>query len=130
MSTYVRLILSGIMLGSLVACASEPPAAPPIGAKRLQVAEIQTLLAQPVRFDNSITGGLSYAFSPDGSVGFSMRMMPASMPGSWKVDGEQLCIFAGRGPWECGALYRLGSGQYYFDLPGYDAAYNTLNRRP
>lgn len=130
MFTYVRLILSGMMLGSLVACASEPPVAPPIGAKRLGVAEIQTLLAQPIRFDNSITGGLSYAFSPDGTVGFSMRMMPASVAGSWKLDGEKLCIAAERGNWECGAFYRLSSGQYYFDLPGYGADYNTLNRRP
>ncbi|MCA3323433.1 MAG: hypothetical protein INF75_00545 [Roseomonas sp.] len=130
MTSYIRLAVAGMMLGSLAACASNPAAAPPTGAKRLQVTEIRTLLAQPVRFDNSITGGLSYSFAPDGTVGFSMRMLPAVRTGAWKIDGEQLCITVDSGSWECGALYRLGPAQYYFDLPGYDAAYNTLNCRP
>ena len=129
MRKIVSLALATAVCGALAACASAPPAAVPAGAERLPASEIHALLALPVRFDNDIVGGLTYAFAPDGTVVFSMRMLPARKAGRWQVDGDQLCIAVDGGRWECGPLYRIGTTRFYFDLPGYDGAYNTLIRR-
>jgi hypothetical protein len=125
-SIVVSLLLSVF----LVACASiDQPSVVPPGAERLSVTEIRALLAQPVIFDNDISGGLSYSFSPDGKVLFSMRMLPARKAGAWRVGDEGLCVRVDSDPWECGPLYRLGNDRYYFEQPGYDNDYNTLTVR-
>ncbi|MFN7207733.1 MAG: hypothetical protein ACK5VU_03530 [Burkholderiales bacterium] len=125
-SIVVSLLLSVF----LVACASiDQPSVVPAGAERLSVTEIRALLAQPVIFDNDISGGLSYSFSPDGKVLFSMRMLPARKAGAWRVGDEGLCVRVDSDPWECGPLYRLGNDRYYFEQPGYDNDYNTLTVR-
>ncbi len=101
----------------------------PTGARSMSYSEIQGLLSRPVRFDNDITGGMSYNFNPNGQVGYFMRMLPVEKTGAWRVEGNQLCIRVDEDPWECGDFYQLSASRYYFFLPEYGQDYNTLNLR-
>ncbi len=131
MLTHIHsALISAILALFLAACATiDEPTVVPSGAERLSVSEIRTLLSQPVIFDNDIKGGMTYTFAPDGSAVFSMRMLPARKTGAWRTGHEGLCVRVENDPWECGPLYRLGNGRYYFHQAEYGNDYNTLIMR-
>ena len=115
---------------ALSACSmSNEPTPVPANAQPMNAAEISALFANPVNFDNNITGGMSYEFKPGGQVNFSMRLLPVQKPGQWKQEGDRLCISVDSDPWACGNFYRISANQFYFNLPEYDQDYNTLNLR-
>ena len=124
-----KVFLAGFAAVSLLAACSTGlgDAHVPANAKAMSQTEIQALLSRPVRFDNDVTGGMSYNFNPDGHVGYSMRMLPAQRTGTWRVEGSLLCIRVDTDPWDCGGLYQLSAKRYYFFLPQYGQDYNTLN---
>jgi hypothetical protein len=115
------------MMMTLAGCAYNQPSVPPARAKPLDRAQISDLLAKSRIFNNNISGGLRYVFSPNGELEVIMRWMGATKKAQWTLEGDRLCITLKQdGYTECGGLYQLDAKQYYFSQSQYGEDYNTL----
>jgi len=70
MQRHLTPILALAAAALLPACATPPATPVPAGAQRMEAKEIRALFAYPTRLDNGVRGGLTYRFTPDGTVEF------------------------------------------------------------
>ncbi|MEY3273091.1 MAG: hypothetical protein RLZZ341_1992 [Pseudomonadota bacterium] len=114
----------------LMACVNPTSTPVPAGAQRMNASEIGALFEHPIQLDSAVHGGLTYRFTPGGELAVQMRLLVLRWKGGWRVANDGLCLWLQGDRWSCGALYRLGGGRYYFDLPHQGQDYNTLTVRP
>ncbi len=113
----------------LMACVNPTSTPVPAGAHRMNASEIGALFKHPIQLDSAVHGGLTYRFTPGGDLAVQMRLLVLRWKGGWRVADDGLCLWLQGDRWSCGALYRLGGGRYYFDLPHQGQDYNTLTVR-
>lgn len=130
MAQHLPRIVALTSAALLTACVTPTTTPVPAGAQRLTANEIHALLGHPVQLDSAVHGGLTYRFTPGGELAVQLRLLVLRWKGGWRVADDGLCLWLQGDRWRCGAMYRLGGGRYYFDLPHQGLESNTLTVRP